>query len=583
MIREVRSKAISNIIPKNVLREVQLETLDTIADTLANSYGPDGSTTQIRMDTEKDRIGRTEYTKDGHKILGCLRFNKPIEMSIVGDLQDITRSTVKKVGDGTTSAVILSNLVFKGLCELAAKGEFSEKTLVSVLENKVVPDIVAGIKKKGRACTTEDIYNIAYTSTDGNTEVSKQIEDIYKEFGMNAYIEVKASNTDNNLIKSYDGLSFDQGYFNSCFINNTKQSTCEIRNPKIYIFEDAIDTPEMLAFLGKIITDNILTPWKQQDPSKFVPTVIFSTRYGEDVRSSMDEVFKSLNNFQPSSRPPLLLITNISREYQLYDLATLSGAKTIKKYIDPEMQKMDIEKGLAPTPDTIHNFAGTADMVVADANSTKVINPYLMFTGDGIYTSTYNTLVGQLKAELRKYEETREELTKIDLLRRRIKSLECNMVDYYIAGISHTDRNALIDAVEDAILNCRSASENGVGDGANFNALSVIDELYNNTTVEYDPVYWAILLLLEDVYKKLFLKIYEGYTNGNESEEDKIYVTSLLSKHPFNLRTERFDGKVLSSIKSDEVILEAVARIVGLMFKTNQAIVADPLQNTYVY
>ena len=116
-IREARSKAISNIIPKKVLREVQLETLATISDTLANSYGPDGSTTQIRMDTEKDSVGRTEYTKDGHKILGCVRFNKPIEMSIVGDLHDITRNTVKKVGDGTTSAVILSNLIFKGLCD----------------------------------------------------------------------------------------------------------------------------------------------------------------------------------------------------------------------------------------------------------------------------------------------------------------------------------------------------------------------------------------------------------------------------------------------------------------------------------
>ena len=199
-IKEVRTKAISNIIPKETLRQVQLETINEIAEALANSYGPNGSTTQIRMDAEKDKIGRTEYTKDGHKILGCLRFSKPIEMSIVGDLQDITRSTVRKVGDGTTSAVILSKLIFNALYNECKEHKFSEKKLVELIERDIAPNIIKEIQSKGRECTLEDIYNIAYTSTDGNEEIAKQIQEIYKEFGMNAYIEVKPSNTDNNMM-----------------------------------------------------------------------------------------------------------------------------------------------------------------------------------------------------------------------------------------------------------------------------------------------------------------------------------------------------------------------------------------------
>lgn len=228
-IKEVRTKAISNIIPKEILREVQLDTINEISEALANSYGPNGSTTQIRMDAEKDKIGRTEYTKDGHKILGCLRFSKPIEMSIVGDLQDITRSTVRKVGDGTTSAVILSKLIFNSLYKESETHGWTEKKIMNLIEHEIAPEIIKGIQDKGRKCTIEDIYNIAYTSTDGNEEIASAIKEIYKEFGMNAYIEVKPSNTDNNMVKSYEGITFDQGYFNSCFINDSKRSVCEIR------------------------------------------------------------------------------------------------------------------------------------------------------------------------------------------------------------------------------------------------------------------------------------------------------------------------------------------------------------------
>ena len=581
-IKEVRTKAISNIIPKEILREVQLDTINEISEALANSYGPNGSTTQIRMDAEKDKIGRTEYTKDGHKILGCLRFSKPIEMSIVGDLQDITRSTVRKVGDGTTSAVILSKLIFNALYKETKEHGWTEKKIMNLIEHEIAPKIIKGIQDKGRKCTIEDIYNIAYTSTDGNEEIASAIKEIYEEFGMNAYIEVKPSNTDNNMIKSYEGITFDQGYFNSCFINDSKRSVCEIRNPKLYIFEDAIDTPEMMAFFGKIVTDNILTPIQNKNAAGLVPTVIFSTKYGEDVRSSMDAVFKSLNSFPPANRPPLLLITNISKLYQLYDLATLSGAKTIKKYIDPEVQQLDIDRGIAPTPDTVHEFAGTAESIIADVSCTKVINPACMHNPDGTYTTTYNALIEQLNAELKKFEETREEMVKIDLLKRRIRSLECNMVDFYIAGISHTDRNALIDSVEDAILNCRSAAENGVGDGANFVPLSVLHEMIEKHKDNEEMTLTDVILnALYESYKSLYLHIYRVKENTVQSND--ILDMSFKYNKPLNIRTGLCDGKVLTSIKADQVILEAICRIIGLMFKTNQAIVADPMQNTYVY
>ena len=240
----IRAKAINNVVSKSILREVQDETLATIANVLQNSYGPDGSTTEMRSVVDKKDSGRTDYTKDGHKILGAVKFNKPIEMSIVDDLRNVTRNTVKTVGDGTTSSVILSYKLFHKLNSYCKEYNVSEKEILKKVEN-VAERIYEIIEKDGRKTTLEDIYNIAYTSTDGDEEIAQNIKKIYEEYGNSVYIDVGISNTTDNILKSYDGFTFDVGYFNANFINNAKDSTCVIRDPKIYISQDPIDTPDI--------------------------------------------------------------------------------------------------------------------------------------------------------------------------------------------------------------------------------------------------------------------------------------------------------------------------------------------------
>ena len=60
----------------------------------------------------------------------------------------------------------------------------------------------------------------------------------------------------------------------------------------------------------------------------------------------------------------------------------LCGIPTIKKYIDPDIQQKDIEAGNAPTPDNVHEWYGSADLVEADTTNTKFVNPKCMFDID---------------------------------------------------------------------------------------------------------------------------------------------------------------------------------------------------------
>jgi 60 kDa chaperonin 2 len=593
-----RIKAVSNIVPKDVLREVQLETIERIANALANSYGPSGSTTLIRKGDDVKGSGVTAYTKDGHSILGSIKFNKPIEMSILDDLKDITRNTVKTVGDGTTSAVILSYEIFRALNEIISDhANFTEKAVVAELQ-KVVKDITTIIENSKQKPTIDKIYQIALTSTDGNEEVANSIREIYEQFGLGVYIDVGISNTTNHMVKTYEGLTIDGGYFNPCFINRAKDAVSELQNPNIYIFEDPIDNNYTLNLCYKIVEQNLIAPLTKYNTlvqqgnqaeadaviaNELKATAIITPTFGRDIRSQMDSIIDMMSSSKIEQRAPLTIITGMTDVDRLADLAAMTGAKTIKKYVDPEVQKSDVEKGIAPTLDNVATeFGGKAELLVADTKTTKVINPELMFVNDEegkrVFSSEYNNLLASLEAQLAQLDTVKESATEVNVLRRRIQSLKCNMVDYLIGGVSYTDRDALKDAVEDAVLNCRSAAKEGIGYAANFEGLRAAYEVAEVTS-NLSPIREAVSNAVYKAYANTVARIYVDYMAVEDIEQDDLIKTLIERNKPIDVTGN--DREVLSSIKTDPTTLQAIVDIVGLMFKTNQFLCPIPDMNTY--
>ena len=593
-----RIKAVSNIVPKNVLREVQLETIERIANALANSYGPSGSTTLIRKGDDVKGSGVTAYTKDGHSILGSIKFNKPIEMSILDDLKDITRNTVKTVGDGTTSAVILSYEIFRALNEIISDhANFTEKAVVAELQ-KVVKDITTIIENSKQKPTIDKIYQIALTSTDGNEEVANSIREIYEQFGLGVYIDVGISNTTNHMVKTYEGLTIDGGYFNPCFINRAKDAVSELQNPNIYIFEDPIDNNYTLNLCYKIVEQNLIAPLTKYNTlvqqgnqaeadaviaNELKATAIITPTFGRDIRSQMDSIIDMMSSSKIEQRAPLTIITGMTDVDRLADLAAMTGAKTIKKYVDPEVQKSDVEKGIAPTLDNVATeFGGRAELLVADTKTTKVINPELMFVNDEegkrVFSSEYNNLLASLEAQLTQLDTVKESATEVNVLRRRIQSLKCNMVDYLIGGVSYTDRDALKDAVEDAVLNCRSAAKEGIGYAANFEGLRAAYEVAEVTS-NLSPIREAVSNAVYKAYANTVARIYVDYMAVEDIEQDDLIKTLIERNKPIDVTGN--NREVLSSIKTDPTTLQAIVDIVGLMFKTNQFLCPIPDMNTY--
>lgn len=569
MEAKTKSMCINNVVNGETLREIQSRTLKELADYLKNSFGPFGSTTCL-----KKLNALNNYTKDGHNILSSITYNGIIEQSIKDDVESITRHIVSTVGDGTTSAVLLSDKIF----DVFKNDEKFQNISPAVILRKfseVVDEVSAKIKAHGTECTLEDIYDIAMISSNGDEKISANIRDIYAEYGMGVFIDVAISNGVEDKLKTYDGVTLDLGFADPCYINDTDHNTASIRNAHIYFFEDPIDTTEMGAFLDAIISQNIIIPVNSGGKSDVTPTVIICPKISRDASVAIDSLMEQYTSAKPSTRPPFVIIEGYFDAGLIDDIAKLCGAKFIRKYIDPKVQEEDIKNGKAPTPLTIDKWAGYADEVVVSSTFTKFINPTKMYNEDGSESNVYTSLVEFLEKEVSVANDNGENASVTGPLKRRLNALKSNMVEYLVGGITVADRDAARDLVEDAVKNCRSAAANGVGYGANFEAYLATEKCQDTS----DKLKLDIYQRIHQAYEEVITILYSTSGVGPEMIDESLRHT----KRPINLRKMNIEPHcdVLSSIESDIVILKAISQIIGIMFTTNQFVVPTPAHNIY--
>ena len=614
-------KVVTNVVNEKQLRKAQLRALRIFEEAVRCTYGPMGGYTAYSMGEGKNIT--SNYTKDGFTVLKHIQVDKPIESLLKDQIRDICTQVIKVIGDGTTSATMLSYYIFDGLVKL--QNTIPKRVMIDTFK-ELLDEGIKKIESGKRDATIDDIYNIALTSLNGDKENADIIKQIYESKGMNVFIDVGISNSTDTITRNYSGMVYDNGYISPAFIN-TDNNTCEFDNPAIFVFESPIDTPQMINNLAMIIKGMVedpivhmrklqeagkpITSIKEEDLPK--PTLIICPHISRDANSYLDQLISTLTQIPINNRPPICIVSGIRNDNDfLNDIMSLTGARFIKKHLDPNAYKADKVKGLVLTPSNIRSFAGSADKVVIDAISTRIINPKNMYDENGEYTEYYNNYVAQLKDILAKYEETREELVKIGHLKRRINIITNSMVDLLIGGVGIADRDALKDSIEDAVLNCRSAAQNGVGYGANYEGFKVYNELsrdfetqlkyleeklneenisedekldYNKRKYNY-LIKAAVAKIILTAYTRLVVNVYLPFCNDKVADATKIALYSIGAKNeeertPFNIITQKFDGKVLTSIKTESSMLYAIKKIITLLFNTNQFIVPDPRFNIY--
>lgn len=577
----------TNSIKKEQARIIQRKVLEEVSDLVMNSAGPKGSTTMILKGDSYPL-----YTKDGKKILENIKLFGEVEQGILDQLLQITEKIVSKVGDGTTSAIRLSYLIFLYLVEMEVD---NNKNSYDIIEKfKEAKDIIIEeIKKNTKEFTPEDAYDICMISTNGNKELSNIIYNIYKKYNTGVYIDLKTSNTSDYIIKEYDGLTINRGYASPAYINRPN-GECVIRNPRIYVFKDPVDTEEMIGYFTKILYTNIMKPLYSKS-GELTPTVIMCPFISRDVNTQLEQLEKVMYSYDKDevsqmSKPPICIVSNLAKYAdEIADLGMLADIKPICKYIDATVQQRDIVEGKAPSIDNVEEFYGTVEEIIIDKEKTKFINPVNMFMkdeegnyildeeGNRVYSNSYTSLLSFLKTNLQQCIDDGEDAVTINMLKRRINSLSSSLVELYIGGVSVTDRESVKDLADDAIRNCRSAANNGVGRATNFEALLASDKLKDDESIDEEVrefinvIYYSYLDIVEDLYIKSF---------SDETLANEKLAESIEKEMPINLKTLEFDGKVLTSILSDITILDCIARIVTIMFTSNQILISSPMSNS---
>lgn len=567
---------LTNIVDKKTLRKVQLETMEVLKNTLLKSFGPYGSNSIIYKENSLPR-----YTKDGHTILSSIMFNGAIEKSVHADIEEETRTQAIKIGDSTTSITVLSALIFKELVKYQEEHDISPAELVRNFQ--LATEIIKySIKEYSREATVDDMYNIALISTNNNINLANEIKNIYDEYGLDVYVDVKASMNGTTYIKEINGMTMECGFLDPTLINNPVKNTCEVMRPKIYAFKDPIDTAEMGGYLDLILYNNIMRPMTEKKVDKIVPTIILAPRISRDFSAYMDQLMNYFANVNAGGKGFLNIITNIAGcdMEQFEDICDLCGCKYIKKYIDPEIYKQDVKKGLAVTPDNIDTFAGSAELVESDAYKTTFVNPEKMYDHKtGKTTPIFNQRVDYLQKQIDKLKIEGNTTTEIYSLKKRLNSLKGKMVEVYIGGVTVADRDAIRDLMEDAILNCRSAANSGVGYGANYEGLrSSYETLYNDSLSDNIK---DLVHIIYNAYVEISKYLYSSI-NSNEEEVSNMIDCSLINNSgPYNIVTKDYDSKVLSSIDTDICSLDTISKIITIMATANQFIL--PMINSNYY
>ena len=468
--------------------------------------------------------------------------------------------------------------------------------------NDAVEEIKADIMSKAQPCTIDDIYKISMISTNGNEEVSANIRNIYEKYGMDVDLSVGISNDSNSLVKVYDGLTISEGMSDPVYINNRVENTSEIHDAHIYYFPDPIDTMEMMQYFDAILAYNIYDRLANEEEP--IPTVITCPKLTRDLSASLKQLANHLYQFDTkgvsAAKPPVLIITNVvaGDEAIMNDIANLCGCKEIRKYIDRKAYEKDVEAGIAPTVETVAEFYGKADLVVADSKKTKFINPAHLNVEAGEDDPVYTAMINFLETEIENIKSSGN-ASEIGSLKRRLAALKANMVDYLVGGVTIAERDMKKDLVEDAIKNCKSASLYGIGNAANYEGLRAAYQYYyekntcdfdgteTKSDIDQEKLNHDIAEIILDAYLEISKILYHTVCYDDKVVADHI-IASLENGAPFDISSgtlsddlSQVSDSVLCSIKLDINILDTVSKIISIMVTCNQCLLQGSNLNVY--
>lgn len=590
----------SNIVTGDEYLETMVTIADIASEMVVKTLGPYGKTTIIDD-------GTFAYpTKDGWNVLKRFRLNDPIYNTLFNVLRQVSFDLVNKVGDGTTSAFIGATIFIHKVLEYETH-VFRQSEFIETL-NRIKEDIIQTLKESKYVRKIHpdgdfnDIYKIAYVSSNGNRQLSEIIREIYqKTQNPNIYVTLDSSTKLSYEIQT--GYKLDCLPVNQRVYRNSEDGTFTWTDPgMVAIFDHNVNYNEH---------DKIITAISRYANQHNTTVFILAPHFDDILLNIIGTAINSMIN--QNQIPNIMLIQvplsmNIHRAY-LSDVVLLTNAQVIdygkvrafnvmvhNQTAAPEEK---IEDALLNTEQ--YHFDTPLDILTMCLGKTRrivvgekhiLLQHFEQIVNPTMYANT------MLEVE-KTYQEMKEKMNKdthnlqkdfMDAYQHYTK-LHGNMGVIKVGGASELEKHCLKDSVDDAVLACRSAFDHGYIRGLNLATMNVIQGMIQSSTHGDPEDYYTefevnILRMLYEVFFEMSLNVLRNkhddtYTRTISCGQDfytcnnkTALEVALQNEYSYDLVTETFvkdeDATVINSTLTDVEVLNGMVSILSTMLTSNQ-------------
>jgi len=412
--------AAKQIVYSENSRQAILRGVNQLADAVKVTLGPKGRNVVLEK-----KFGGPTITKDGVTVAKEIELKDPLENMGAQMVREVASKTSDVAGDGTTTATILAQSIFREGVKSVAAGA-NPMALKRGIE-KAVEVVVEELKKFSKPISGEAIAQVGTISANGDTTIGARIAEAMKKVGKDGVITVEESKTMETTTEMVEGMQFDRGYLSPYFITDPERMECVLEEPYILIHEK------------KISNMKDLLPLLEQIARSGRPLLVIAEEVdGEALATLVVNKLRGTLNACAVKAPGF----GDRRKAMLEDIAILTGGKAIMEETGIKLEGVRLED------------LGRAKRVVVDKDNTTIVE------GAG----SEKAIEGRIKQLRAQIEETTSDYDR-EKLQERLAKLAGGVAVIKVGAATETEMKEKKARVEDALHATRAAVEEGIVPG----------------------------------------------------------------------------------------------------------------------
>jgi len=482
------------------------------------------------------KFGAPTITKDGVTVAKEIELKDPYENMGAEMVKEVASKTSDTAGDGTTTATILAEAIFReGLKNVTAGA--NPMALKNGID-KAVQKVVDELKKLSKPVKDkkEEIAQVGTIAANGDIVIGSQIAEAMEKVGQDGVITVEEAKSIQTTLDVVEGMQFDQGYLSPYFVTDAERMEAILANPYILIYEKKISTmKDLLPLLEKIARTG-------------KPLLIISEETDGEALATL-VVNKIRGTFQCCAvKAPGY---GDRRKAMLEDIAVITGGKAITEDLGIKLENIKVE------------HLGQAKRVTIDKENTTIVE------GAGKQAAV-NARITQIKRQI---EDSDSDYDK-EKLQERLAKLAGGVAVINVGAATETEMKEKKARVEDALHATRAAVEEGIVPGGGVALLRVKNSL-DSLKLKGDEAVGAEILkrALEEPVRQI----------ANNAGKEGSVVTQQVSSYDkkamgYDAQNDTYvdmiEAGIIDPTKVTRTALQNASSIAGLML-TTEALVSD--------